>query len=78
MIVTGLLKLLMAILMMLVFFLPSYTPPPPADLSAFGVIAWLVPVNEIVTLTAALVGFAVASMTYVAANWVINKVRGSG
>ena len=78
MIIGGLVKLLVAILMGLTVFLPDYKPPPAADLSAFQVIAWLVPVNEIVTLTATMVAFAVVSLAYAAINWVINKGRGSG
>lgn len=78
MITLALLKVLMVILLGLTLLLPTYTPPKPADLGAFQMIAWLVPINELVTLSAAMCVFAVASVAYVAVNWVINKARGSG
>lgn len=78
MILAGLIKLLKALLLALIAFLPDYTPPEAADLSAFSVIAWLVPVNEVVVLASVMVGMVVATLTFAAVNWTVNKVRGSG
>lgn len=78
MILGGLIKLLKALLLALTALLPDYTPPPAADLSAFSVIAWLVPVNEVVVLASVMVGMVVATLTYAAVNWTVNKARGSG
>jgi len=77
-IIEGLLSLLMLILLGLVSLLPSYTPPSGADLSAFSVIAWLVPVGELSVLAAVMVAAVVATLGYTLVNWVINKARGSG
>jgi hypothetical protein len=78
MIIQGLVALIVTILQGIVYILPTWELPEVADLSAFKVIAWLIPINEIVTLSAAMGLFAVASLAYVAINWVVNKVRGSG
>lgn len=78
MIIGGLLTLLMFLLLGMVVLLPSYTPPPGADLSAFAVIAWLVPIGEIAMLASVMVAAVVATLGYTAVNWVMNKVRGSG
>lgn len=78
MIVAGAMKICALVIKMLLFLLPTFTPPRGADLSAFQVIAWLVPINEIITLSTLIVTFVVASLAYMAINWVLNKVRGSG
>lgn len=78
MIISGVMKICAFIIKMMLFLLPTFTPPGGADLSAFHVIAWLVPINEIITLSTVIVTFVVASLGYVAVNWVLNKVRGSG
>jgi hypothetical protein len=78
MIIQGLVALVVLILQGIVYILPTWELPQIADLSAFKVIAWLVPINEIVTVSAAMGVFAVASLSYVAINWVVNKIRGSG
>ena len=72
------LKTLVGLLTILSKVLPDYTPPPAADLSAFQIIAWLIPINEIVNLAAVMVAFVISTLIYVSANWVINKARGSG
>jgi hypothetical protein len=78
MITVLLIKVFVGLLAVLALALPNYTPPPAVDLSAFQVIAWLVPINEIVTLSAGMVAFAVASLLYFAFNWVVNKGLHSG
>jgi hypothetical protein len=78
MLTTALIKFFVDFLVLLSAALPNYTPPPAVDLSAFQVIAWLVPINEIVTLSAGMAAFAVASLLYFAFNWVINKGLHSG
>lgn len=78
MIIDGLLSLLMLLLLGLTFLLPTYTPPQGADLSAFQVIAWLIPIGEIITLTSVIVSIVVVSLTYAFINWAINKIRGAG
>lgn len=78
MIVGGLVSLLVLVLLGLVALLPSYTPPPAADLSAFSVIAWLLPVNQILVIASLMVAAVVATLGYTLINWLINKLRGSG
>lgn len=78
MLVTALTKILMALLMGAAYFLPTYTPPRAADLGAFQIIAWLVPINEILVLVGVIGAFAAVSLIFAAVNWVINKGRGSG
>lgn len=58
--------------------LPDYAPPAAADLSSFQIIAWLIPINEVVNLAAMMGAFAAATLIYVTYNWIINKARGSG
>ncbi len=78
MIISGIIYFLVGVLQAVVYMLPTWQIPQVADLSAFRVIAWLVPVNEIVTISAAMAVFAIGSLSWVAINWVINKLRGSG
>lgn len=79
MIVSLLASFIMVVLLGLVFLLPTYIPPKGADLSAFQVIAWLVPINEIVSLVSlVIVPLVIASLGYFVVNWTINKGRGSG
>jgi hypothetical protein len=61
-----------------VLLLPTYTPPGAADLTAFQVIGWLIPLNEIVLLASGMALFAVAGLVFTVVNWSLNKVRGSG
>lgn len=78
MITVWVLKGFVALLVTLAALLPEYTPPPAADLSAFQIIAWLIPINEIVNLAAVMAAFVVVTLAYVSVNWIINKARGSG
>ncbi len=78
MIIGGLIKLLLIILNGVLFFFPTFDLPDAADLSAFKVIAWLIPINEIITLTSVIVALVILSVSYFGVNWVANKVRGSG
>lgn len=78
MIIEGLLSLVQLLLLGLTLLLPSYSPPTSVDLSAFQVVAWLIPLQEIVTLASVFVAAVVASLTYTLANTIFNKVRGSG
>lgn len=78
MITKGLITLLVKIIAIAAKLLPDYTPPPSADLSAFQMLAWLVPINELVSLAALMAAFAFASLLYFAVNWSINKAMHSG
>lgn len=78
MITENLANLLKQIMMALLILLPDYQPPPAADISAFSIIGWLVPINEIVLLATFIGLYASASLVYALVNFVINKVRGSG
>ena len=78
MIVEGLAAILQLLCLGLVALLPSYAPPSAVNLSAFQVIAWLVPLGEIVMLGAVMLAGVVASLGYTVINWTLNKVRGAG
>lgn len=67
-----------ALLSSLIALMPSYTPPKSVDMSAFAAIAWLIPISEIQVLVAAVVAVVVASLSWVAVNWLINKANHSG
>jgi len=78
MILGSLLSFLSLLLLGVVFLLPTYTPPGAADLTAFQVIGWLIPLNEIVILASGMALFAVVGLGFTVVNWSLNKVRGSG
>ena len=78
MIIGGLVDLLVLLLDALISLIPDYTPPASVDLSAFSIISWLIPVGEIINIVAVMVAAIMASLSYIAVNWLINKIRGSG
>jgi hypothetical protein len=78
MITKGIIDLLVNLLIVLAHLLPDYTPPPAADLGAFQIIAWIVPINEIIGFASIMATLAIASLTYFGFNWVINKGLHSG
>ena len=78
MIISGLMKLLNALLAVLLVGLPDYEPPQSVGLSVLAAADFVLPLSELGLAFGALVAYATASLIWMGVMKVVNLVRGSG
>lgn len=78
MIVEWLLALLKALLTALLFFLPSYAPPPGVGLSVLAAADFVLPLSELGLVMGAVVAYSTAGLLYTAVMRIVKLVRGAG